>query len=98
MKACSYCGRENTDSATSCRECGKDEFGSPARVPGLPITFSEQSWIEASFLCLIGEYGKDPFLSPRTILPEQSFSPDKYRGAEECVRKVAARVCSCMDV
>jgi membrane protease YdiL (CAAX protease family) len=26
MKQCAYCGRENVDSATSCSECGTDEF------------------------------------------------------------------------
>jgi hypothetical protein len=27
MKICAYCGRENDESAASCRECGTDEFG-----------------------------------------------------------------------
>jgi hypothetical protein len=26
MKSCAYCGRENLDDATHCRECGTDEF------------------------------------------------------------------------
>ena len=26
MKSCAYCGRENPDTATHCRECGTDEF------------------------------------------------------------------------
>src|SRR6185503_16068347 len=26
MKTCGYCGRENEDSATVCRECGQSEF------------------------------------------------------------------------
>jgi len=26
MKSCAYCGRENLDNATNCRECGTDEF------------------------------------------------------------------------
>jgi ribosomal protein L40E len=30
MKTCSYCGRENTDEAITCRECGSNEFKSPA--------------------------------------------------------------------
>ena len=29
MKTCGYCGRENEDSATVCRECGQSEFPSP---------------------------------------------------------------------
>jgi hypothetical protein len=30
MKNCAYCGRENTDEATHCRECGIAEFVAPA--------------------------------------------------------------------
>jgi ribosomal protein L40E len=26
MKKCAYCGRENSDNAVNCRECGTDEF------------------------------------------------------------------------
>ncbi len=26
MKSCAYCGRENPDEATHCRECGTTEF------------------------------------------------------------------------
>lgn len=29
MKTCSYCGRENPDEATQCRECGTGEFVVP---------------------------------------------------------------------
>jgi len=31
MKSCGYCGRENSDNATRCRECGTDEFA--AAIP-----------------------------------------------------------------
>jgi hypothetical protein len=34
MKSCAYCGRENPDSATRCRECGTDEF--VAAIPPTP--------------------------------------------------------------
>ena len=60
--------------------------------------FSEKSWIEASFPCFLVSSESEYFLSHRTILPEQSFFPDKYRGTEECLRNVVARVCSYMDV
>ncbi|HUR45840.1 MAG TPA: DUF3784 domain-containing protein [Candidatus Saccharimonadales bacterium] len=33
MKSCSYCGRENLDNATSCCECGTDEFVAPTPPP-----------------------------------------------------------------
>jgi hypothetical protein len=33
MKKCSYCGRENTDAATQCIECGTDEFADPVAQP-----------------------------------------------------------------
>lgn len=36
MKICAYCGRENEDAATHCRECGIDEFKSNS-----PVTASE---------------------------------------------------------
>jgi hypothetical protein len=36
MKVCSYCGRENKDSATSCVECGTDGFKSDAAVAPEP--------------------------------------------------------------
>lgn len=29
MKSCAYCGRENDDDATRCRECGTTEFAVP---------------------------------------------------------------------
>ena len=33
VKKCSYCGRENVDDATQCRECGTSEFVVPAPAP-----------------------------------------------------------------
>ena len=64
----------------------------------LPVTEEEKDWIENSYLWLINEFGVDYFLGRRTILPEQSFFPDKYKANEECVLKVFERVCSYMDV
>ena len=31
MKKCAYCGRENSDDAVRCSECGTDEFKTEAR-------------------------------------------------------------------
>ena len=38
MKPCAYCGRENEDDATGCRECGTTEFG-VAKPPSPPVAF-----------------------------------------------------------
>jgi hypothetical protein len=96
MKTCDYCGRQNEASADACFECGKCEFGSPP--PNLPISRQEKDWIEKSFVWLLDEFGADYFLSRRTILPEQSFFPDRYKATEECARQVVERVCGYMDV
>jgi membrane protease YdiL (CAAX protease family) len=37
MKKCSYCGRENTDDANFCRECGNSEFVTPHPAPAQAI-------------------------------------------------------------
>jgi hypothetical protein len=34
MKICGYCGRQNDDEAVSCRECGTQDFKTPAAEPG----------------------------------------------------------------
>ena len=36
MKKCAYCGRENDDAATHCRECGTGEFLAPGPAPTQP--------------------------------------------------------------
>src|SRR3989442_700959 len=36
MKKCAYCGRENDDDATQCRECGTGEFLAPGPAPTQP--------------------------------------------------------------
>ena len=67
-------------------------------IPNLPITSEQKEWIEESLLWLLNQFGKDYFLSRRTILPEPSFFPDKYKPTEESVEKVVYRVCDYMDV
>jgi len=96
MKTCVNCGWRNHDSAEHCSECGKNEFDSP--LPNLPVSSNEKEWIETSYRWLINEFGAEYFLNRRTILPEQSFFPDKYVATQDCVLKVAARVCAYMDV
>jgi len=36
MKKCAYCGRENDNDATHCRECGAGEFLAPGPAPTQP--------------------------------------------------------------
>lgn len=96
MKTCGYCGRSNEDATENCIECGTSQF--EGRAADLPVSGKEKDWIENSLVWLLNEFGSDYFLNHRTILPEQSFFPDKYKGTEECVRKVVVRVCSYLDV
>jgi hypothetical protein len=63
-----------------------------------PIKDEEKKWIEASLQWLTKQFGAEYFLSRRTILPENSFFPDPFRGTEECVHKLVLRVSSYMDV
>lgn len=44
MKTCSYCGRENTDEAVNCAECGTDEFKG-ATVPTAPDEGGQREWV-----------------------------------------------------
>jgi len=64
----------------------------------LPLKEDQQKWIEDSFHWLLQEFGERYFLERRTILPEASFFPDKFKGAEECVLKLVERVCGYMEV
>ncbi len=50
MKRCSYCGRENTDDAVSCRECGTTEFAKPI-LP--PVEGARQGTIDCEHLRLL---------------------------------------------
>lgn len=40
MKSCAYCGRQNDDDATNCRECGTNEFDVPVERKNseIPLT------------------------------------------------------------
>lgn len=40
MKSCAYCGRENPDSATQCRECGTGEFA-PQSPPTTTVAVND---------------------------------------------------------
>jgi len=66
--------------------------------PKLQLREEQKEWIEKSFQWLLKQFGEDFFLKRQTILPQQSFFPDKYDGTEECVTKLVERVCAYMDV
>jgi hypothetical protein len=44
MKTCSYCGRENTNEAVQCAECGTDEFKVTA-TPAPPDENTQKEWV-----------------------------------------------------
>ena len=67
-------------------------------APKLPLKEDQKEWIEESFQWLLKEFGEDYFLMRQTVLPEQSFFPDKYQGTEQCVLNVVKHVCVYMDV
>src|SRR3954467_8781614 len=46
MKACAYCGRDNDDSVTRCRECGQENFQSKSVHP---VAQSEESVSSEAF-------------------------------------------------
>lgn len=60
MKRCSYCGRDSDDAATSCLECGTEQFVQPPETlgPGTsPSTVpTAVKWFRlyAGFWCLFG--------------------------------------------
>ena len=43
MKTCIYCGRENTDEAVQCAECGTDEFKTAAVI--VPNEDGQKDWV-----------------------------------------------------
>ena len=96
MKTCGYCGRENEDVAMYCLECGTPLVNSPPCE--LPVSDEEKTWIEDSLQWFLNEFGAKLFLSRHVILPEQSFFPDRYKGTEECVKKLVRRICYYMNV
>ena len=44
MKTCTYCGRENTDEAVACAECGTDQFKA-AGADGGPVGEPPGEWV-----------------------------------------------------
>jgi len=112
MKSCPYCGKQYPDDAGVCAIDGETLVILDANrktaggwrsfwggeTPKLPLDEEQKAWIEKSFQWLLNEFSEGYFLKRQTILPEQSFFPDKYQGTEECVVKLVERVCSYMDV
>jgi hypothetical protein len=46
MKTCTYCGRENEDTATKCQECGTEFVQNPAPAEGTPTESGETARFE----------------------------------------------------
>jgi hypothetical protein len=67
-------------------------------IPKLPLDGQQKEWIEKSLQWLLKEFGENYFLKHQTILPESTFSPNKYQGTEADAIKLVERVCSYMDV
>lgn len=57
----------------------------------------EKAWIESSLVWLLEAFGAEFLLKQQVILPEASFFPDKFHGTQDCVRKLAERVCGYMQ-
>jgi hypothetical protein len=86
---------EYPDDATVCATDGESLM---PQLPDLRLEKDQREWIEKSLQWLMTEFGADYFLRHQTVLPQESFFPDKYDGTEESVLKVVNRVCSYMDV
>jgi hypothetical protein len=67
-------------------------------APKLPVEKAHQEWIEDSFLWLLRQFGESNFLKSQTILPTQTFFPDKYDRTEQSVVVLVKRVCFYMGI
>lgn len=66
--------------------------------PSLDVDEEGRAWLEQSLLRFIQMFGREYFLSRRTILPKPEFFPDRFAPTEEALGKLIARVCGYMDV
>lgn len=110
MKTCTYCGKQYPDDAAVCAIDGEPLVAaSQKRVASVwsrffgggsevPLDDQEKVWLEKSFQWLLDEFGVERFLKHAPVLPESSYFPDGYRGSEQDVVKLVARVCTYMDL
>ena len=46
MKTCSYCGRQNDETAIACSECGSSKFESVVRTPSAQVEATESEALQ----------------------------------------------------
>lgn len=67
-------------------------------APKCPVDEETRLWLEDSFRWLVDELGAEVLLEAPIVLPTEEFFPDVFRGREEDVPPLLARVCEYMDV
>ncbi|MFJ9770455.1 hypothetical protein ACIRVF_04340 [Kitasatospora sp. NPDC101157] len=65
--------------------------------PKCPVGPDERTWIEESMAWLAAEFGRG-VLDRAPVLPTAEYFPGQYRGSEEDIRAVIARICGYLDV
>ena len=70
MKKCDYCGRENDDTATWCRECGSADFATEARLD--PVIESPEPEPDEVPLAAFAEKSGD-FVMLRCRTPSEAY-------------------------
>ncbi|HEY0457002.1 MAG TPA: zinc-dependent peptidase [Verrucomicrobiae bacterium] len=89
MKSCAYCGRENTDSALQCLECGTDEF----KNPGTMIPCASSSFFPGSRKSARAALAAQPWPEAWEKWLMQNFALYRLLGPEERSKlRVIARV------
>ena len=66
--------------------------------PKLPVTATQQEWIEGSFDRLIELFGSERVRNAPLVLPNEQFFPRKWEQTEEWARYAFDRVCEIMEV
>ncbi|WP_112240668.1 hypothetical protein [Kribbella monticola] len=67
------------------------------KQPKCPVRTEEQLWIEESLDLFADEFGTEILRRP-VVVPEASFFPAGYRGTEDDVRAVFAKICGLVAV
>lgn len=77
MKECAYCGRENQDAATRCRECGSEEFktGEPAERP-VPKLDPQEEFVTLISTQMLAD--ADLIVSRLASASIEAFIPDQF--------------------
>ena len=78
MKVCSYCGRENENTALRCQECGTEEFNvtaAPAKA-GMPGLDPEEELVTLTSTERLAD--ADLILSRLAAADIEGFIPDQF--------------------